>query len=110
MWNNTVTLCGRLTADPELKMASEKPVVNFTLAVQKLARDKDAVDFISCVIWNQSARYLNDYGHKGDYAAISGALRSRSYENNQGTRVYVTEVLADSIHLFPRQSKEEKAE
>jgi single-strand DNA-binding protein len=110
MWNNNVTLCGRLTADPELRIAGDSPVVNFTLAVSRLARDKDAVDFIGCVIWNQPAKYLSDFGHKGDYCGISGTLRSRSYENSQGTRVYVTEVLADSIHLFPRAKKEEKTD
>jgi single-strand DNA-binding protein len=109
MWNNHVNLCGRLTADPELKTVNEKPVANFAIAIQRLAKDKDAVDFISCVAWHQSARYLCDFGHKGDSLSLSGTLRSRSYENSEGRKVYVTEVITDSLHLFPKKEKTAEA-
>lgn len=109
MWNNHVNLCGRLTADPELKTVNDKPVVNFSIAVQHLAKDRDAVDFISCVVWNQPAKYLADFGHKGDHLALAGMLRARSYENTEGRRIYVTEVLTDSLHLFPKKEKTAEA-
>lgn len=101
---NRVVLTGRLTRDPELRYTgSGVAVCSFTVAVDRQFRnqqgDRDA-DFISCVIWRKSAENFANFTHKGSLVGIDGRLSTRNYENNQGQRVYVTEVTVDNFALL----------
>ncbi len=103
---NSVVLIGRLTKDPELRTTgSGTPVVSFTLAVNRRfkSQGQPEADFINCVAWNKTAETMARYLHKGSLIAITGRIETRNYENQQGQRVYVTEVVADSFDfLEPR--------
>jgi single-strand DNA-binding protein len=105
---NRVVLVGRLTKDPELKYTPNGVAVcSFTLAVnrpfQNAQGDREA-DFINCVVWRKPAENVANYLKKGSLAGVDGRLQTRSYENNQGQRVYVTEVMAESVQfLEPKQ-------
>ena len=97
---NRVVLTGRLTRDAELRYTQGgTSVASFTLAVDRQFRnaqgERDA-DFINCVIWRKPAENFANFTHKGALVGIDGSLRTRSYENNQGQRVYVTEVQVDN--------------
>ena len=103
---NRVVLTGRLTRDLELRITqSGTPVVSFTLAVDRNFR-KDGqpeADFINCVTWNRQAEAMAQYLHRGSLIGVDGHLQTRSYENQQGQRVYITEVLVESFtFLEPR--------
>ena len=106
---NRAVLTGRLTRDPELRYTtSGTAVVSFTLAVDRQFRnqngDRDA-DFINCVIWRKSAENFSNFTHKGSLVGIDGRIQTRNYENQQGQRVYVTEVVVDNFALLePRQN------
>lgn len=110
MINRTV-LTGRLTRDPELKYTqSGNAVCSFSLAVDRQFRnqngDRDA-DFINCVIWRKSAENFANFTHKGSLVGIDGRIQTRNYENQQGQRVYVTEVVVDNFALLePRQGQD----
>ena len=103
MMNRTV-LVGRLTKDPELKVsASGISVATFTLAVNRTFKDKNGetgADFIKVVVFRKQAENVNQYLKKGNLAGVDGRLQSRSYENKEGQRVYVTEVVADSVQFL----------
>ena len=109
---NQVSLIGRITKDLELrKTPSNKSVVAFTLAVDRRVsqeqRDAGAVtaDFISCVVWNQSADYLAKWAGKGTMIALSGHLATRNYDTQHG-KVYVTEVVANEVKILTWKEKE----
>lgn len=101
---NRVVLVGRLTKDPELKVSqSNISVVNFTLAVNRPFTDANGergADFINIVTFRKQAENVNQYLKKGSLAGVDGRLQSRSYENKEGQRVYVTEVVADSVQFL----------
>ena len=100
---NKVVLCGRLTADPELKQTqSGIPVVTFTLAVNRRfqSRSNDAAggqqaDFISLVAWRQTAEFISKYFKKGSALCVTGSIQTRSWQDQQGQRRYATEVVVD---------------
>ena len=99
---NRIILIGRMTRDPELKYSGQgTAVANFTLAVNRKFK-KEETDFINCVIWRQSAEFAANYGSKGRLTMIEGRLQVRSYENNEGKKVYVTEVVADDIKFLDK--------
>jgi len=90
---NNITLMGRLTADPEIRYtASEKAVLNFTLAVDKRRRD-DGANFISCVAWEHTAKFIKDYFGKGSMIAITGEIDTRKYTDKDGNSRTVFEVI-----------------
>lgn len=98
---NSVQLTGRLTKDPEAKQTQTGlTVCSFTLAVDRHTSNQQTADFISCVAWRQSADYLSKYGHKGDMVEIEGKIQTRNYDDRDGKKVYVTEVLADRLSLI----------
>lgn len=106
---NRAVLTGRLTKDPELQYtANGTPVLSFTLAVDRQFRNKQGdrdADFINCVIWRKSAENFANFTHKGALVGIDGRIQTRNYENNQGQRVYVTEVVVDNFALLePRRN------
>lgn len=105
---NRAVLTGRLTKDPEVQYtANGTPVLSFTLAVDRQFRNKQGdrdADFINCVIWRKSAENFANFTHKGALVGIDGRIQTRNYENNQGQRVYVTEVVVDNFALLePRR-------
>lgn len=92
---NEVILLGRLTKDPNIRMTQQGIMKNdFSIAVQ---RDKETADFINCVAFGKTAELIEKYGYKGQLVAIKGSIRTGSYENQQGKRVYTTDVLIDKI-------------
>ena len=109
---NLVVLIGRLTRDPDLKYlpGTGTAVANFTLAVDKeLSKDKRAefeaagkptADFINIVAWGNQAENCANYLKKGRLTAISGRLQSRSYEGKDGTKRYITEVVATRVEFL----------
>lgn len=109
---NRVVLVGRLTRDPELRYTpSGVPVANFTLAVNRTFTNQQGereADFINCVIWRRPAENVANYLKKGSLAGVDGRIQSRSYEGQDGKRVYVTEVVADSVQfLEPRSATQQ---
>ncbi len=100
---NKVVLCGRLTADPELKQTqSGIAVVTFTLAVNRRfqSRSNDAAqsqqaDFISVVAWRQTAEFISKYFKKGSALCVTGSIQTRSWQDQQGQKRYATEVVVD---------------
>lgn len=105
---NNVVLVGRLTRDPELKYtANGTATATFSLAVNRNFTNKSGnreADFINCVIWRKSAETLANYGRKGTLLGVTGRIQTRSYENQQGQRVYVTEVVAENFQLLESRS------
>ena len=104
---NRVVLVGRLTRDPELKYTpSGVPVANFTLAVNRPFKNEagdNEADFINIVVWRKPAENVANYLKKGSLAGVDGRLLTRNYEGQDGKRVYVTEVTAESVQfLEPR--------
>ncbi|MFP7298649.1 single-stranded DNA-binding protein [Neobacillus niacini] len=101
---NQVTLVGRLTRDPELRRTSEGlPVTSITLAVSRHFRNQHGeieADFVQCTLWKKAAENTAQYCRKGSVVGITGRLQTRHYDNKEGKRVYVTEVLADSIQFL----------
>lgn len=96
---NNVVLTGRLTKDADLRYTSSgKAVATFTLAVDKYSNGEKSADFIGCVVWEKSAEALANYTKKGSKIAVRGSINTRNYENQQGQRVYVTEVVADKFN------------
>lgn len=101
---NNVTLVGRLTKDPDLRYTtSGTGVATFTLAVNRNFTSADGTreaDFINCVIWRKPAETLANYAKKGVLIGVTGRIQTRSYDNQQGQKVYVTEVIADNFQLL----------
>lgn len=103
MINNTV-LVGRLTKDVELRYTpSNVAVATFTLAVNRTFKNENGdreADFINCVMWRQQAENLASWCKKGALIGVTGRIQTRSYDNQQGQRVYVTEVVAEQFQLL----------
>ena len=100
---NRVTLVGRLTKDAELRRTgSGKAVASFTLAVNRNFKTGDGqeADFINIVAWGKVAENTANYCSKGSLVSVDGRLQTRNYENNQGQKVFVTEVVADSVQFL----------
>lgn len=100
---NRVILIGRLTRDPELRHTPNGAAVcQFTLAVDRLPdqNGQRLADFISVTVWNKLAENLARYMSKGRLIAVEGRIQTRNYENNEGKRVYVTEIIATNIQFL----------
>ena len=98
---NKVILIGRTTKDVDLrKTTSGTAVATFTLAVDNRFVQKDGqntADFISCVAWNSTAEFMNNYVKKGSLVAVEGRIQTRNYDNKDGNKVYVTEVVVENL-------------
>ncbi|MFK4900088.1 single-stranded DNA-binding protein [Lactococcus petauri] len=105
---NNVVLVGRIVREPELRYTPQNTAVaTFTLAVNrrfKNAQGEREADFINCVIWRQPAENLANWAKKGALVGITGSIQVRNYENKDGQRVYVTEVLADNFQMLESNS------
>lgn len=106
---NRVVLTGRLTKDPELRYTnSGTAVATFTLAVDRQFKNQNnerEADFIQCVVWRKSAENFANFTHKGSLVGVDGRVSTRNYENNQGQRVYVTEVTIDNFALLESRNQ-----
>jgi single-strand DNA-binding protein len=103
---NRVILIGRLTRDPDMRyLPNGTAVTSFTLAVDRpftnSSGEKEA-DFIPIVTWRQLAEVCANYLRKGRLCAVEGRIQTRNYENNEGKRVYVTEIVADNVRFLER--------
>ncbi len=109
---NRVVLTGRLTRDVELRATtSGANVASFTIAVDNnYSKDQNnnaanQASFISCVAWNNSAKFVSTYCKKGSLVAVEGRIQTRSYDRKDGTKAYVTEVIVDRVeNLSPRDN------
>jgi single-strand DNA-binding protein len=103
---NRIVLIGRLTADPELRYTSTgTAVASFTLAVDRPRANQMGereADFINIVVWQKLGELCAQYLKKGRMAAVDGRLQIRSYENKEGQRVRVAEVVADNVRFLDR--------
>ncbi|WP_220740740.1 single-stranded DNA-binding protein [Leuconostoc miyukkimchii] len=109
---NRVVLIGRLTRDVELRYTQSGTAVGtFSLAVNRQftnqAGEREA-DFINAVIWRKAAENFSNFTGKGALVAVEGRLQTRNYENNQGQRVYVTEVVVDNFSLLESRAESDK--
>ncbi|USS93974.1 single-stranded DNA-binding protein (plasmid) [Fructilactobacillus ixorae] len=110
---NTVVLTGRLTRDIDLRYTQSGAAVgSFNLAVNRNFKNNNGdieADFVNCVIWRKSAENLANFVHKGSLIGVEGRLQTRNYENKQGQKVYVTEVVVNQFTLLePRQQQSQQ--
>lgn len=108
---NRIILIGRLTRDPELRYTpAGVAVTQFTLAVDRNFTSQNGereADFIPVVTWRQLAETCANYLRKGRLTAVEGRIQVRNYENNEGKRVYVTEVIADNVRFLESSQNRE---
>ena len=101
---NKVFLIGRLTRDPELRYTSSNvAVATFSLAVNRNfsnANGEREADFINIVVWRKQAENVKNYLTQGSQVAIDGRIQTRSYDDNEGKKRYVTEVVADNVEFL----------
>ena len=106
---NKCELVGRLTKDPELKLTSNQTAYcNFTIAVDRRFKDSNGqrqTDFINCVAWKQTATFVQKYFHKGNRIGIVGSIQTRQYEDQQGAKHFVTEVIVDEAEFVESQTQ-----
>ena len=109
---NRVILVGRLTKDPEYRQTPNGvSVATFTLAVNRSftnSQGEREADFINVVVFRKQAENVSKYLSKGSLAGVDGRIQSRNYENNEGRRVFVTEVVADNVQfLEPKNNNQQ---
>ncbi len=107
---NRVVLVGRLTKDVEVrKTQTGLSVASFTVACDRRVSRQDgsqqSADFINCVAWRQSADFLGQYARKGAMVGAEGRISTRSYDRQDGTKAYVTEVVCDNVNLLESKSQ-----
>ena len=112
MINRTV-LVGRLTKDPELRRtANDIAVTTFTLAVNRpytsQSGDRDA-DFIPCVAWRRQAETVEKFLSKGSLVGVEGRIQTRSYDDQDGNRKYITEIVCDSVQFLDTKSSNDQS-
>lgn len=111
---NSVSLVGRLTKDIDLRFTQSGTAVgNFILAVNRPFKNEQGereADFISCVIWRKAAENLANFTHKGSQIGITGKLQTRNYDDKNGQRVYVTEVVVDNFDLLDPKEKSDNSQ
>ena len=107
---NRVVLVGRMTRDPELRRTPQgDAVTSFTLAVNRNYTSRDGqqqADFINCVVWRKPAENVERYCSKGSLVGVEGRIQTRSYDNSQGQKVYVVEVICDSVQFSQPQMQQ----
>jgi single-strand DNA-binding protein len=111
---NRVILIGRPTKNPELRYTPDgTPVARFTLAVNRPYRDKQGnslADFINIVAWRKLGELCAQYLGKGQLAAVEGRLEIRTYDDKQGIRHWITEVIADNVRFLETARKNDTSE
>ena len=101
---NKVLLVGRLTRDPEIRtLSTGNPVANFSIAVNRNFRNKDGVieaDFLNVVVYGRQADNIGKYVTKGSLVGVEGRIQTRSYDAQDGSKRYVTEIIADNVEFL----------
>ena len=109
---NKVILIGRLTKDPELRYTtSNTPVATFTLAVNRTFTNQSGereADFINIVVWRKQAENCKNYINQGSQVAVEGRIQTRSYDDQNGQKRYVTEVVADNVQFLDTKASREQ--
>lgn len=110
---NKVELIGRLTKEPEIKLTSNQTqYCNFTVAVDRRFKDANGqrqADFINCVAWKNTAVFIQKYFHKGNKIGLIGSIQTRSYDDQNGQKHFVTEVIADEVEFVESQPSAQPA-
>ena len=108
---NKVVLCGRLTADPELKQTQTGiAVVSFSLAINRRATKgadgtyNSQADFINCTAWRQQAEFISRYFRKGSSLCVTGSIQTRTWTDNTGAKRYATDVVVDEAMFVDSRS------
>lgn len=112
---NSVNLTGRLTRDSELRhTGSGSAFASFSLAVErpfKNGNGEKEVDFINVVAWRKTAEIITSFTRKGSLVGITGRIQTRNYTNNEGRKVYITEVVAEQVQLLePKRTTESRSD
>ena len=106
---NSVVLVGRLTKDCELRYTPNgTAVASFTLAVDRGRKNEQGekeTDFINCVVWAKQAENCANYTHKGSLVAVEGRLQVRTYDAKDGTKRWVTEVVAENVRFLDKKGE-----
>lgn len=108
---NSVNIAGRLTADPEVRQTPNGiPVTTFCVAVERTYRkgDQKETDFIDCVAWRNTATFVGQYFHKGDFVLLNGHLQTRNYEKGESKRK-VVELIVDNAYFGPKSANSSQA-
>lgn len=105
---NSVCLTGRITKDLELKQTNSSSILNCTLAVDRRFKQENQpdADFIQCVAFGKTAELMSQYLHKGSLIGVEGRIQTRSYENQNGQRVYVTEVVISNVSFLESRNQQ----
>lgn len=102
---NQIVMVGRITKDPELNTSkSGLPVVSFAIACEKeKAKDQQSeVEYFNCVAWRNTADYIAKYVTKGTLLLVSGRLQNRSYEDKVGRKIYITEIICETVKILSK--------
>lgn len=106
---NKVILIGRTTREPDVRRtASGTPVASFTLALDNhyvLKDGKPTTDFIDCVVWDKQAEVMEKYVGKGKLLAVEGRIQNRSYEDKDGNKRHVTEIVCNTVKLLDKKNE-----
>ncbi|MBR1386268.1 MAG: single-stranded DNA-binding protein [Bacilli bacterium] len=109
---NKIILIGRLTKDAEVRYTtSNRACASFNIAVNRTYTNQEGqreADFINIVAWDKLGENVSKYTHKGSLVAVEGRLQVRSYENQEGRRIYVTEVVASTVQFLDSKEKTEQ--
>lgn len=106
---NKIILIGRMTKNAEVRYTqSNKAVAQFSLAVNRPGNKE--TDFINIIAWDKLGEIVQKYTHKGSLIAVEGRLQTRTYEDNNGNKKYITEVVANNINLLEPKNKQEQTE
>ena len=114
---NTIVISGRLTREAELRYTQGgMAVTNFNIAVDRNmskakkqeaeAKGEQTADFINCVAFNKTAEYIANYSRKGGRIAVEGRIQTGSYTNQEGQRVYTTDVIANNVEIIDFKDKD----
>ena len=106
---NRVILIGRLTKDPELRFTTNNTAVTtFTLALDRIGSNE--TDFINIVVWRKQAENCGKYLKKGSKVAIEGSIQTRTYDDKNGSKKYITEIVAENVQFLDNKIKQEENE
>lgn len=106
---NKVILMGRLTRDPEIRGESDKKVARYSLAVDRRFSKDEATDFINIVCFGKSADFAEKYFHKGMKVLVTGRIRTGSYENKEGQKVYTFDIIAEDQEFCESKTSQEES-
>ena len=112
MYNKAI-LIGNVGKEPELKKVSDTSYCTFSLATSESSKDKNGewqtkTEWHNIVVWRNTADYAAKNVKKGNQVFVEGKIRTRNYEDNAGKKVYVTEIVADTIRLLEKREKQEQ--